>query len=676
MKRNFKIASSITALSLVFVSLSFANSEQSLAVDDLGSEVTPTSSQQITDQGVTINFPPIQSPSEPSIESSTPGDRNGNRSADDRIAQLARGLNSGSEAEQLLVQKLSDFGYKTSYARAFERALKNKKNSRQSLTNPRTIGESPRIIGGINAPEFDLPYQAAIIDLEQFKKGKAPFKNNLWMNQFCGGTILSERWILTAAHCVEQSKPTQIGVVTGLTELPYGPSKASTSEVKQIIIHPLWRSDSHADIALLELKAPLRWSAARAPIDIGGEFPIGTLAKISGWGVVGFGDPVLDDFGDPVLDENDNPLFYLESSQQLQMAETPLVACPEGYESDNGSFAGIICSGSAEPDTQPDSCFGDSGGPMAAYDAISGTWRLIGVTAFGEDCPPAGIGAYTDVEYFKSWIMCHGRVFFPEGGPYFCGGEGELDVADELKVSSAAWGSPKPQITWRSSGTVIRTANNKTSLKLAGRFGQNISVSITSGGVTVTHDFGVVEEAFFAQGYTGKDFVPCTRLKLYPPNGGQCSSSKDGTASLRSSPGLADPDVDRPFSFWAMKDFTVPKNTTRWTWDVGFGHSRGVCVDENEGDYDCGDLQLGALYEGAFGTATTPTVAPTYTWVWLPGYETYVWGPAETGGFSDPDSFSTTLVKGKARIVMGTEGHAELGSYFDFVDGFIYGYHR
>jgi hypothetical protein len=119
-----------------------------------------------------------------------------------------------------------------------------------------------------------------------------------------------------------------------------------------------------------------------------------------------------------------------------------------------------------------------------------------------------------------------------------------------------------------------------------------------------------------------------------------------------------------------MKDFTVPKNTTRWTWDVSFGHSRGLCVDVTEGDYDCAELQLGAFYSGAFGTATTPKVFPSETWVWLPGYQELFWGPAMT------DSYSTTLVKGKARIVMGTEGHEELGSYFDFYDGYIYGYHR
>jgi secreted trypsin-like serine protease len=421
-------------------------------------------------------------------------DRIGNRSSDERIAQLTRELNLGSEAVQLLVQKLSDSGYKTSHALAFEKALKNKKNYRQSPTNPRTIGESPRIISGVNAPQFALPYQAAIIDLESFQKGQAPFKNNLWLNQFCGGSIISERWILTAAHCVDDANPKQIGVVTGLNQLPFGPSKANTSSVKQIIIHPLYMSDSHADIALLELAAPLKFStplnsltATRAPIRLGGEFVNDTLATISGWGVTGFGDPVLDEFGDPVLDEFGDPVFYLESTQDLQVAETPLINCPEDYASDNGSITGIICSGSAEPDTQPDSCYGDSGGPMAVE--VSGTWQLIGVTSFGRGCPPAGIGAYADVEYFKGWIMCHAQVTFPEGGPYFCGGEGQLDVADVLKVSSAAWGSPKPTITWTSNDTVIRAANNKTSLALAGRYGQDIAVSITSGGITHTPDF-------------------------------------------------------------------------------------------------------------------------------------------------------------------------------------------
>jgi hypothetical protein len=298
-KKNFKIASSITALSLVFVSLSFANSEQSLAVDDLGSAVTPTSSQQITDQGVTINFPPIQSPE--ATTTTTSGDRNGNRSADTILAQLTSDLNLSSGEKQLLVKELSEIGYKTASALAFENALKNKKNYRQSPTNPRIIGESPRILLGSNASAGQVPWQAGIIDREWFNKGPAGIKNSLWMAQFCGGSIISARWILTAAHCVDWAKPNQIGVVTGLTRLPDGPSQANTSAVKQIIIHPQWdpsdSAEDHADIALLELTAPLRFSVARQPIEIGGQFPIGTPATISGWGVSGSTTEV-DDFGD------------------------------------------------------------------------------------------------------------------------------------------------------------------------------------------------------------------------------------------------------------------------------------------------------------------------------------------------------------------------------------------
>jgi hypothetical protein len=306
---------------------------------------------------------------------------------------------------------------------------------------------------------------------------------------------------------------------------------------------------------------------------------------------------------------------------------------------------------------------------MAAYDEVSQTWRLIGATSFGLGCPPSGIGAYADVDYFQDWIMCHAEVIAPIGGPYFCGDEAGLDVADTVKVSRAAWGAPKPQITWRANGVAIRPAKDRTSLGLAAHFNKEITVSITSLGETVDHNFGTVGEAFFVQGYSAKQFVPCISLKLGQPNQGKCGSSSEFRASLQSSPGIHSIS-GLPFSFWAMKDFTVPKKTTSWSWGLFEGHSRGICIGDNS-PVSC-DFQLGEPFMGAFGSARTPKQSPADYWAWSLDSVPYndLWGPMAT------DDFSPTLVKGKARIVMKTDGQEDLGSYFDFAYGLISGYHR
>jgi len=652
LKTSIKSLALITAGALTFVSLSLNVNQQSLAVG------SPDSVYSV-DQNMEVGFPQSIPPAvtidflfnkKNSLKSEAPEFV----SANQIINQLSENNNLDFKARQTLFRELKSLGLKTS-------PEKIRESIRQTRSSDPVSGAAPRIIGGTSATANQVPWQAALVSANS---------KNLFAGQFCGGSIISRKWILTAAHCVNGSLPNEIDVVTGINNLPSGTSSQNTSKVKQIIVHP----DSTDDVALLELTTPLTLTPNRQPIELASSsapaaLVAGDLMTISGWGVVS-------SFMEQ--EEIDGEVYEYEVynySSSLQVAQTPIVGCPDEWlETD--VYGENVCAGSAVPDEQPDSCYGDSGGPLALFS--SGKWRLVGVTSYGDSCPPSGVGAYADVRDYAPWIMCHAEVLAPYGGPYFCGDEdGAIDVADTLKVAKGAWGNSQTTITWSADGVAIAAAKNKTSLSLAGRYGKNITVSISSGS-TESYDFGTVGEATYIKSFQGKDFVPCTALKVFEPNQGKCSTGVGFSGALQSSPGFAvdknDPYTGTATGFWAMRDFDLPKGTTQWTWGVGYAQAHG-----NEA------LNLGAEYYGGFGSAT-PTQFGTWGNVYeFPmssnylGYtedetdfENIFWGPIN----DEENSMSSTLVKGKGRVIFGTYGNENIGSHFTFQFGVVIASYR
>ncbi len=650
MKTSIRRLAFITVGTLTFAGLSLSVNQQSLAVG------LPDSVHSV-DQNSESGFPQGNRPEinldfllnkKQTLTQAAPDFA----SADHIIAQLSEQNDLDFKARQTLFRELKSLGLRTSPEKRLE-------ITRQTRSLNPVSGATPRIIGGSSAGSNQFPWQAALVNANS---------RNLFQDQFCGGSIISSRWILTAAHCVNGSLPKDIDVVTGLVTLPSAASRQNTSKVKQIIVHPNWADD----VALLELTSPLKFGANRQAIELAGNAApvvnIGDPMTISGWGVV---SSFFEEF------EGEEYEFY-DYPSTLQFAQTPAVACPEEWL-DTTFYGVIVCAGSAAPGAQPDSCYGDSGGPLAVFDA--GKWSLVGVTSFGASCPPSGIGAYADVRNYAPWIMCHAEVIVPYGGPYFCGDEdGSIDVADTLKVARGGWGTSQATITWFANGVPIAAASNKTSLSLAGRYGQDIDVRISSGGSIEDYPFGIVGEATYIKFFSGSDFVPCTSVKVFEPNKGKCNKNGEDSfwsGSLESSPGLqlnAAENTLYSFGFWASKDFDLPKGTTAWTWGVAYAHAHGNS-----------DLNLGGEFYGIYGSAT-----PTRPDSWGDGYEFPVsenyLGYTEdesdfedviVGPVSDPEAFmSGTLVKGKGRLILGTYGSPELGSHFTFNWGMIVASYR
>lgn len=237
------------------------------------------------------------------------------------------------------------------------------------------VGFDQRIIGGNPVSIMDNPWQVGILS--------ARVPNNQ-VAQFCGGSIINARWVVTAAHCVDRGTTAkQINVLTGTDLLEKGGTRVT---VRTIIVHDMWKKTKNLndfDIALIETDGDLG-NGAVAGDTTTSEHPTSLQVRITGWGRTSKTSSL--------------------GSKTLQGIEVPYVtrATCNRFESYDGEITdNMICAGLQKGGV--DSCQGDSGGPATA--TIDGTRRLVGIVSWGEGCALQDkYGVYTNVSKFRQWV--------------------------------------------------------------------------------------------------------------------------------------------------------------------------------------------------------------------------------------------------------------------------------
>ncbi|MCR6639206.1 MAG: trypsin-like serine protease [Sporocytophaga sp.] len=258
------------------------------------------------------------------------------------------------------------------------------------LTFP-AAAQIKRIIGGKNAAKGAYPWMIGI----GYSDVSAP-KSSI----YCGGTIINNEWILTAAHCVttEESntipyQPTEISVFLDFYSLNKPEAGYQKINVKKIIIHPTYDPVTvDGDLALIQLERPVTNTPVSLPEQDDTTYTKnGLTSTVMGWGYTQPNTLIADTLQEVEVKIISNPVC---NSKQVY----------EGEVTENMLCAGFLAGGK-------DACAGDSGGPLIFKDVNQNKTIQTGIVSWGGACAaPNQPGVYTRVANYADWIQSNSIV--------------------------------------------------------------------------------------------------------------------------------------------------------------------------------------------------------------------------------------------------------------------------
>ncbi|CAH4035080.1 chymotrypsin-2-like [Pieris brassicae] len=239
------------------------------------------------------------------------------------------------------------------------------------------IDGDSRIVGGKDATPGMAKYQVSI---------RGHQGNQEWHS--CGGSILNEEYVLTAAHCLYRKRANELSLVVGSHQINKGGERY---KIKKLVLHEKYSKPKiKNDIAIIQIQGKFKFSDKVQPIELLKEMaPIGKKSLLTGWGYVNYRKRTV---------PNDLQMLEFKTisnddcNKQFEKLPYPNLLPVD---------AGQLC---VKRPKDKGVCKGDSGGPLVIQDDKNKTVQ-IGVVSWGYPCTADFPDVFASVHGLYDWIQ-------------------------------------------------------------------------------------------------------------------------------------------------------------------------------------------------------------------------------------------------------------------------------
>ncbi|XP_018575509.1 trypsin-1 [Anoplophora glabripennis] len=254
------------------------------------------------------------------------------------------------------------------------------KNSKEFCGNlVRDYNSKPmlNIFRGAKADSDEYPHMAAL--------GYPKDNNQTDLEWRCGASIISHKFLLTAAHCIrDKSQISPTIARLGITKLDE--KNAQDLSIKKTIMHPEFDAKRvHNDIALIEVNEGIAFQGKTFPACLHFDYEVPSILTATGWGTNG-----------------SNSSSFSNALMEADLVSVSNNECDDYYSTRLIEPRNISDTQLCAKYNTGDTCQGDSGGPLQIK--INETYFIVGITSFGVGCGENHFGVYTRVSKYVDWI--------------------------------------------------------------------------------------------------------------------------------------------------------------------------------------------------------------------------------------------------------------------------------